>query len=124
MKGTVHSTFAMNPSKADKKKFAALWPLELNDLVIHTLTWNFVLTFEFVQAFEVDLYLKALQCDVEGKRTITGLHIAQYILWPEVSSTWTNMCDTISYVVLNITGNGSYYQWEISHQSWHCHGNI
>ena len=33
MKGTVHSTFAMNPSKPDKKKIAALWPLELNDLV-------------------------------------------------------------------------------------------
>ena len=38
MKGTVHSTFAMNPSKADKKKIAALWPLELNDLVLDTIT--------------------------------------------------------------------------------------
>ena len=37
MKGTVHSTFAMNPSKADKK-IAALWPLELNDLVLATIT--------------------------------------------------------------------------------------
>ena len=35
MKGTVHSTF---PSKADKKKIAALWPLELNDLVLATIT--------------------------------------------------------------------------------------
>ena len=38
MKGTVHSTFAMNPSKADKKKIAALWPLELNDLVLAAMT--------------------------------------------------------------------------------------
>ena len=35
---TVHSTFAMNPSKADKKNIAALWPLELNDLVLAAIT--------------------------------------------------------------------------------------
>ena len=33
MKGTLHSIFAMNPSKADKRKITALWPLELNDLI-------------------------------------------------------------------------------------------
>ena len=40
MKGTVQSTFAMNPSKADKK-IAVVWPLEFNDLVsynYHALT--------------------------------------------------------------------------------------
>ena len=29
-------------------------------------------------------YLKALQCDVQQINNITGLHIAQFILWPEV----------------------------------------
>ena len=38
MKDTVHSTFAMNPSKANKKKIAALWPLELNDFVLASIT--------------------------------------------------------------------------------------
>ena len=75
MKGTVHNTFA---SKADKNGVEWLGNQYSN---MKCYTYFFWL---YIQAFEVDLYLRALQCDVQGKRTITGLHIAQYILWPEV----------------------------------------
>ena len=34
----------------------------------------------------MDTYLRAIQSDVQNKRTITNLYIASYVLWPEVAA--------------------------------------
>jgi len=59
----------------------------------------------------VDLYLRALQCDVQGIRTMTGLHISQYILWPEVRCQmcmFKHLNRSLRYhdVIPNLAGNG------------------
>ena len=38
-----------------------------------------------IQAFEVDTYLRAIQSEVQQKKVVTNLNIANNILWPEVS---------------------------------------
>ena len=41
-------------------------------------------------------YLKALQCDVQQINNIMGLHMVQFILWPEVI-TMKLLYSSISY---------------------------
>lgn len=82
IRGSVRSTFKLLPSKLDTEKIAAGWPIELNDMVSYISVRTIAnLTF---QVFEVETYLKALQCDVQQRRSISGLHLATNVLWPEV----------------------------------------
>lgn len=45
------------------------------------------------QGFEVEMYLKAIQCDVHQKKSLSSLRIATNILWPEVKK----MCELCYY---------------------------
>lgn len=49
VKGTVLSTFSVNPSKADRMKIDVLhWPLELNDLVLVIISYTYHALTEFL----------------------------------------------------------------------------
>jgi hypothetical protein len=39
----------------------------------------------FLQGFEVDMYLRAIECDVLDKKCLGALKLTCNVLWPEVS---------------------------------------
>lgn len=93
------SSFSAFPTKEMRKKVESQWPIESIELVSSyshkaymqsiasgymegSNNNSFIET--HMQGYEVNTYFRPLKCDMKNKRTITGLKLAQFILWPEV----------------------------------------
>ncbi len=83
MSGKLGSSFGINTSRGNRALFSSQWPLDIHMVQLPIMLGN-IHNLSLIQGFEVEMYLRAVQSDVQQKKSCCSLHIATNVLWPEV----------------------------------------
>ena len=79
------STFSIHASRAVRSLFMTQWPLDKNTVSLDSAqSCTAIAMIVFIQGFEVEMYLRAIECDVLNKTSVGPLLLSSNVLWPEV----------------------------------------